>query len=139
MRKFIFLIVLTAVLSGCSQTPEKKSIKINNHKINIEIADTPEEQYRGLSERENLCENCGMLFQFPDKRKVDFVMRDMKFDLDIIWISDNKIIKIDKNLPAEGSEPKNIYNSDSLINQVLEVNAGFCDQNNIKTGDLIVF
>lgn len=137
--KKIFILLVIIFLSGCSQTPEQKSAKINNHKINIEIADTPEEQYRGLSERENLCENCGMLFQFPDKRKVDFVMRDMKFDLDIIWISDNKIIEIDRNLPAEGSEPKNIYNSDSLINQVLEVNAGFCDQNNIKTGDLIVF
>jgi uncharacterized membrane protein (UPF0127 family) len=34
-------------------------------------------------------------------------MRNMLFPLDIIWINDDEIIKIDKNLPPEGDKPEN--------------------------------
>lgn len=140
MKKYLLLILLFALfLTGCSEVNNYKSIKINNKKINVEVADTPEKQYQGLSGRNELCEKCGMLFVFSGKEKPDFVMRNMKFNLDIIWIKDSKIIKIDKNLLAEDDNPKNTYSSPKSIDYVLEVNANFCDQNNIKEGDLIIF
>lgn len=114
-------------------------ITINGNKIAVEIADNALSHYQGLSNRDYLCENCGMLFIFKNKDKRDFVMRNMKFNLDIIWINGDKIIGISKNLEKEGGNPKVIYGSKMPVDLVLEVNAGFCDRYGIKEGDKINF
>lgn len=136
MKKY-FLLVAIIFLSACSAQKHESFVMINEGKIKVEIAKTYEEKYNGLSNRENLCENCGMLFIFNEKNKQKFVMRDMNFPLDIIWINDNEIIKIDKNLQPEGSNPINLYNSEAPVNYVLEVNVGFSDKYNIRAGNKI--
>ena len=80
-----------------------------------------------------------MLFPFDNKQNHTFVMRDMMFPLDIIWIDENKIVKIDKNLPPEGHDFKKLYSSNQPVNNVLEVNAGFTDKKNIKVGDILEY
>ncbi|MCK5061180.1 DUF192 domain-containing protein [Candidatus Parcubacteria bacterium] len=115
------------------------SIKINNTVIAVELAVDPAEQWQGLSDRKNLGPNNGMLFVFPDYQKRTFVMRRMHFPLDIIWIKDDKIVGIAKNLPSENENPDKLYSSPLPINYVLEVNGGFCDVFNIKVGDTVEF
>ncbi len=148
MKKYFLFVVIIFLLSGCAQKEnnleKNKTIKINDHEITVETADTPEEQYRGLSNQESLCENCGMLFIFNDKSERTFVMREMNFPLDIIFIDGDplageagKIVKIYKNLPPEGAEPKNVYKSGEPVDYVLEVNGGFSDKNGIGVGDVI--
>jgi len=136
MKKCIILIFLLFFLTSCSAS-NSSHIVINNEKINIEIADTDKLRYNGLSNRDELCKNCGMLFTWEDKLERTFVMRDMNFSLDIIFINDDKIINISKNAVPEGSDYKIKYSSELPVNYVLEVNAGFCDKNNIKEEDNI--
>jgi uncharacterized membrane protein (UPF0127 family) len=131
----LFYIVKTNQISDLDYT----KIIIDDKIVNVEIADTAEKHYQGLSNRKNLCDDCGMLFIFPDKKDRIFVMRNMNFPLDIIWIDDDKIVKIDKNLPPEDENPVNNYSSDAPVDYVLEVNEGFADKNNIKAGDKIIF
>lgn len=114
-------------------------LTINNIKIDLSIADTPLKQTQGLSYQKNLEKNVGMLFIFPDKRVRNFWMKNMNFSLDIIWIDDNKIVKIDTNLLPEGEQPKNSYSSILPIDHVLEVNAGFCKSNKIYVGDTVQY
>ena len=76
-----------------------------------------------------------MLFVFHDYQKRTFVMRRMHFPLDIIWIKDDKIVNIAKNLPPEGENPDKLYSSSLPINYVLEVNGRFCDENGVEIGD----
>lgn len=113
------------------------TLSINDKKINIEVASSGSDHYRGLSNRESLCQDCGMLFNFSDYDERIFVMRDMKFPLDIIFINNNKIINIASNLEPEGSRPAHTYSSQDKVNRVLEVNSGYCKKNNIKVGDKI--
>lgn len=122
-------------------TPEsKKEIRIDSTTIRVDLADTESERRNGLSGRESLEQDEGLLFIF-DRKDIfpTFWMKDMKFPIDIIWINDEKIVKIDKNVPPppEGAEDKNLklYNPDKPIDYVLEVNAGFSDRHNIKVGD----
>lgn len=111
-------------------------VHINTIVINAEIADTPEKQYQGLSKRESLERGRGMLFIINEYGRPTFVMRDMKFSIDIIWIRDTMVVGISKNLPLPISdEPLIQYFPNSEINRVLEVPAGFTDRNNIKIGD----
>jgi uncharacterized membrane protein (UPF0127 family) len=82
-----------------------------------------------------------MLFDFGSETEAmpRFWMKDMRFDLDIVWIKDNKIIGIAKNIPkpAAGTADEKLptYSPPSPIDQVLEVNAGWTDKYKIKTGD----
>lgn len=115
-----------------------EALNINQRIINVELAENERQWYQGLSGRDNLCADCGMYFVFPAKDKLDFVMRDMKFPLDIIFIEDDKIINIAANLAPEGFDTKNIYSSSGKANRVLEVNAGYCNKYRIKTGDLVL-
>lgn len=113
-------------------------VKINNKIIAVEIASSEAQHYQGLSNRADLCLDCGMLFVFPDYQIRKFVMRNMNFPLDIIFINDGKIINIEKNLAPEGINPNKIYQSVLTADKVLEVNGNYCDTNNIKIGDNII-
>lgn len=139
----ILLVIIVFFLSACTiKNPEisnKPHVIINNKIIQIEIADEQPEQIQGLSDRESLDKNSGMLFIFNDKQIRSFWMKNMHFPLDIIWIQDNKIVNISKNLPPEGEMPENHYSSKYPVNYVLEVNAGLVDEYEIKIGDIVEF
>jgi len=120
---------------------QKPKVKINNTEIEVEIADTPEKRTKGLSGRDSLDQNKGMLFVFPKGSNATFWMKDMKFDLDIFWIRDAKVVKIDKNTKAQKAgtpdDKLTLYHSEGPIDYVLEVNSGFADKNSIKVGDKV--
>jgi uncharacterized membrane protein (UPF0127 family) len=114
-------------------------IQINNVSLKVERATTAITQYNGLSGREFLCPDCGMIFVWPERATRNFVMRNMNFPLDIIFIDQNKIIKIDANLPPEGKSPTKIYSSLQPADMVLEVNAGYAAGQGLKVGDSLIF
>lgn len=113
-------------------------MKVGGKTLNIEVADTKEKLERGLSGREKLAENEGMLFVMPQDSQPGFWMKEMKFSIDIIWINDNKVVEVSENLPVPNGE----NSSDNLlkyypkqpVDYVLEVNTGFVKENNIKPG-----
>jgi uncharacterized membrane protein (UPF0127 family) len=115
------------------------NVVINNIAVNVMIADEINEQWQGLSDRQSMGSHNGMLFVFPNKQIQTFVMRRMHYPLDIIWINDNVITKIDKRLEPEGSIPVGRYSSDEPVNRVLEVQGGFTDAFNIKVGDKVKY
>lgn len=117
----------------------KPYLTINDSRVNLSIADTPPAQAQGLSYQKSLDEDNGMLFIFSEKKNMSFWMKDMNFPLDIVWISGNTIVKIDKNLPPEGNNPQINYYSGAPVDYVLEVNGNFCDKNNIKVGDEVKY
>jgi len=118
---------------------EKRNLSLNNQEIHLEIAQTPAEHYQGLSDRESLCQQCGMLFVFDGAETKSFVMRRMKFPLDIIWINQGTVTGISKNLPPENTEPFTPYPSPGVVDQVLELNAGQADIYNLEVGKKINF
>ncbi len=120
-----------------------KTLTVKNQTLNLELANTDELRTLGLSYRESLPENTGMLFDFTNTgiTKPAFWMKGMKFNIDIIWILDKKIIGITKNVPASNLPDKELptYPPPSEIGHVLEVNAGWSDKHNIAIGDQINF
>lgn len=145
MKKIIYPIIILAIGAFLfvqfkdsidpAKTMSGPYIKINNTVISVEIADEAEERWQGLSGRKSIDKDSGMLFIFPQKQVQNFWMKDMNFPLDIIWIADNKVVKIDENLPPAGPEPDITYSSVHPVNYVLEVNAGFAAERGIRVGD----
>ena len=65
----------------------------------------------------------------------------MYFDIDILWIIDDRVVDITFAAKAPPKEefvaPKTVYQSKFPVNKVLEVNAGWVEKNGIKTGDVV--
>ncbi|MFA5163184.1 MAG: DUF192 domain-containing protein [Patescibacteria group bacterium] len=137
----IIILILLGIFELLLVNNLKKEVRyllhINDQAISVELADTAAERYKGLSQRNDLCADCGLLFVFPKKEVQDFVMRDMKFSLDIIFIADNKIVKIVSSAPPEGSDPQIIYSSDEAVDYVLELTGDYARKNNLRVGDRV--
>lgn len=110
-------------------------VVINHTKIQVEVADTDEKRTKGLSRHTPLKENKGMLFVFPTSNYYGFWMKDMEFDLDLIWIENFKIVEITENVSHNNQGI--IYKPKKIVDKVLEVNAGFVRKNGIKIGDIL--
>jgi len=138
---FLIIILILAILIIIfwrTKNQNLTALKINNVDIEIEIAKTPSEKEKGLSGREKLEENSGMLFIFNRPDFYSFWMKDMQFSIDIIWIDENlKIVDISQNLSPQ-TFPQN-FKPATPSQYVLEVNAGFCRQHQIKVGDKVNF
>ena len=120
----------------------KPYVLVDDNKIFVDIADTPTEWQLGLSGRNKLGKNEGMLFIFDRlDTQPSFWMEGMKFGLDIVWINDEKIVQIDVNVPPpEPNTPTKelpLYGPFTNIDYVLEVNEGFVKANEIAVGDKI--
>lgn len=110
---------------------------VGEHAFLVESADTPILRSKGLSGRENLAENRGMLFTFDMPGVYSFWMKGMKFPLDIIWIKGERIIGFSENISPDNSRPSIIYNPPDVVDKVLEINAGLVEKFGIKVGDRI--
>ncbi|MFA5359064.1 MAG: DUF192 domain-containing protein [Patescibacteria group bacterium] len=137
----VFLIIVVFLVLFVKQNFFEKNhygtVRIGGRNIAVEIADNTTRRNKGLSGRAKLDSNTGMLFIYPDYAIRSFWMKNMFFSLDIIWIKDNRIVGVEKNvsLPIGAYIP--VVKSSDPVNAVLEVNAGFCEKNNIKIGDAV--
>lgn len=147
----IFISVVGIVFSvaknrQAKDTQEKRAssitkVTINNIDISVEVVKSLKERQKGLSNRNSLVEYEGMLFIFEEDKQPVFWMKDMKFPIDIIWIDDFRIAKIDNNIPppVPGTTDEQLvrYRPNQPIDYVLEVNAGFTDKQDILVGDYV--
>ncbi len=92
--------------------------------LSVEIANTKEEVEQGLSGREKMDQNEGMLFVFPSMGQYAFWMKDMKFPLDMVWISDEgRVVYIKENVTPD-SYPKKTFKNQAFAKYVLEMRVG---------------
>lgn len=143
---FIFLIIIFLILftiliikDSFLAKPKLKILKINQTTILAEIADTPIKKFKGLSNRDFLPENQGMLFIFEKPDYYSFWMKEMLFPLDFIWIRNGQIVEMTENIKPEDYQPPKFLTPKEKVDLVLEVNAGFIEKFKIKVGDEISF
>ncbi|NLF84114.1 MAG: DUF192 domain-containing protein [Candidatus Gastranaerophilales bacterium] len=139
--KIVALCLVTAfiaVAASCLafKANENNYAIIKGRKIYLEIADTPEKQFKGLMHIKQLPENHGMIFLFNKAEPRSFWMKNMEMPIDIIFLRNRKIITIHRNIQPDngGKLYPSAYKSDCAI----EVNAGFCDKYNVQEGDFIL-
>ncbi len=138
------IIVALIKLSSSISLPfgsKQPTAQIEKTKIQLMVAKNEQDRAVGLSNKEKLDENHGMLFVFDKKDYHSFWMKNMKFPIDIIFLDDNTIVDIYKNVtppkPNENMAKLPIYRPHKQANYVLEVPAGTADKNHIKIGDTI--
>jgi len=123
-----------ALVSSSSMTA--RVIQVAGRSITVSIADTQSTRKRGLSGRTGLGPDEGMLFIFPEDDWYAFWMKDMRFAIDIVWLSsDGTVITI-----APSVSPKTYPHSfipSAPARYVVELPAGFAREYNLKMGDKV--
>src|SRR6476660_9003938 len=114
MRAFIPLTLLialsAAVVAGCSSSsyggsgdhsstigPATPTVASNpplpttaltypGGSLTVELATTADQRTRGLSGRDSMPRDAGMLFDLGTTQNTSFWMKDMRFPLDMVWV-----------------------------------------------------
>ncbi len=115
-----------------------QSVLVGTTTVSVELAQTEEKIIRGLSGRESLLPDHGMLFVLPREFPAPFWMKEMNFPIDIIWISRTKrVVHIEHSLSPQ-TYPQTFAPTENAL-YVLEVPAGFSQSHAVRVGDPVIF
>lgn len=133
------VIVITLCFSKILSEQNRQSLYIITHKgkatYQIEVADTPARQQRGLMYRKSIPTNQGMLFDFHQEKIVFMWMKNTYIPLDMLFADKKGIIRH----IHEGVRPldETIIPSQIPIRYVIELNAGQVKEKGIQIGNKI--
>jgi len=104
--------------------------------VEARVADGFVKRYVGLSATDDLPGDRGMLFVHGDTAERAYVMRDMAFGLDILFVAADGTITVIHEAEPE-ARPFTRYRGTGQY--VLEVPRGWSDRHGVETGDRLVF
>lgn len=130
---FLFLIGVGFFLRRILEKDEN-ILRVGKCEFLTEEARTVEERRKGLSDRDKLCDNCGMLFYFDTPSVYGFWIKGMRFDLDILWISGEEIIGVEEKVSHSRQET---FYPPGEVDRVLEIGAGKIRECGIEVGQQI--
>lgn len=111
-------------------------VVVSGDLILVDVADSPDERGQGLSGRESLAPNQGMLFIFDEPLSPQFSMREMNFPIDIVWISEDlNIVAVTPTIAVE-TYP-DTFAPPGPVKYVLEVNSGLSASRGWLAGDKV--
>ena len=132
MKKASFLVLALAVwTAGCSAGGEAR-LKIGEHKLIVEVADTPGEQVMGLMNREFLPPDRGMIFVFEEPKQAFFWMKNTSIPLDVAFLnSEGVILEI---LPLVPFEETRVASKSDKVAYAIETNRDWFASRGLKPG-----
>jgi uncharacterized membrane protein (UPF0127 family) len=117
--------------------PTTAQAKINGQIIELEVAQTPDQQAMGLMYRSSLPKNRGMLFPFSQPRIAQFWMKNVSISLDMIFLKDGIVKAVFLNVPPCTVDPCPVYGPSTMIDQVIELAGGRAKELGVQAGDKI--
>ncbi|MFN3459838.1 MAG: DUF192 domain-containing protein [Oceanibaculum sp.] len=147
MRTFFFLVLvlLTGWTNGAATqgtvTFERGGLIIETaqgqqHRFDIELAVTPEQQAQGLMFRQQMAPDAGMLFLYDRPQGIAMWMKNTLIPLDMFFIdSKGRITGIEERTVPFSTQT---IESPGLASAVLELNAGTAERLGIRVGDRLV-
>ena len=142
IKSFGTIIVLLPILFAspakplaCPMELPTTTISIKGYTLTVELAFTPAARACGMSHRDEVPKNHGMLFIYPDLRPISFWMKDTKVFLSIAFFDDSgRIFSIQDMTPMQIDRT---YDSLRPARYALEVNQGWFSKHGICEGDVV--
>jgi uncharacterized membrane protein (UPF0127 family) len=138
LSSFAFICIYFFLLSrGYADAGSPQVCHLDNC-VNVEVVSKDADLERGLMYRASLGQDKGMLFVFNRDDIYQFWMKNMKFNLDILWINmDGHIVYIGSDTPACTKDPCPVFSPNQIARYVLEINSGYAASHNWKLGDKV--
>ena len=130
-KSSFFALALTVWTTGCSAGGEAR-LKIGDHNLTVEVADTPSEQVMGLMNREFLPPDRGMIFVFEEPKQAFFWMKNTSIPLDVAFLdSEGVILEI---LPLVPFEETRLASKSDKVAYAIETNRDWFVSRGLKPG-----
>jgi uncharacterized membrane protein (UPF0127 family) len=112
-------------------------VTIGGTAVQVDVATAPAEREQGLGGREHLAPDTGMLFIFPEDGMYRFWMKDMRFPIDMLWLTaDGTIVGVHADvLPSTYPET---FGADVPARYVLELPAGYTQAHDVHVGEVVL-
>jgi uncharacterized membrane protein (UPF0127 family) len=137
------MLVLLAFLApsyfafSCGTELPVLSLRIGAAELQVEVASTPATRACGLSHRDQLSPERGMLFVFPEAAPRKFWMKDTRIPLSIAFLDvDRRVLNLLDMTPLD-TDPR--YPSAGASSYALEVNQGWFEAHEIASGSIAEF
>ena len=137
MKKILSIVILFLVTNSALATEYTHYFDFDEQRVFLEAAKSDRDKIRGLAKRDHLLANTGMVFLYESNAEQAFWMKNVSFPLDIIFLKDGVVTRLYKNTQPCTTEICKIYPSKGVVNQVVEVPAGFCKLHKIKKKSII--
>ena len=136
------LVALTTLLFALSVPESLRAdplltypLRIGEHTIRAELANTPETRRKGLMFRTRLAESSGMIFVFPRVQRISMWMKNTPTALSVAFIdADGRILNIEDMQPHSEES----HSSSGPARFALEMNQGWFEKRGIRPGDEVV-
>ncbi len=135
--KCLAMYLLLFTVSGVSFADDPQPIlpkvvlEVNGVMLSTEVASSNHQRYMGLSFRQKLDADAGMLFVYPSTQPLTFTMRNTLIPLSIAFISADLVINEIHHMDVG---PGQLFPSNEAAQYALEVNQGWFAANGIKPG-----
>jgi len=139
MKILALALTLVPLLAGSAQ---KRFVPLYIHDTRFvaEIAETMEQQVKGLMYRRSIPRTYGMLFIYPEEDIRGFWMKNTWIPLDLIFLNRNRqVVDMFVNVPPCGADPCPSYVSKVPAQYVLEIRGDLSRELKLKEGDTIFF
>jgi len=114
------------------------SVELAGQRFSVELAQTREKQTLGLMFRDEMPQDHGMLFIFPDEALRSFWMKNTRIFLDIFYFDkDLKLVSVSRDTPPCRISRCPSYPSKGPAKFVLELNAGKASELGVEVGDVL--
>ncbi|MDP4007641.1 MAG: DUF192 domain-containing protein [Candidatus Peregrinibacteria bacterium] len=139
-KSFTVLGFTALALASCGA--QKANVLIDGVDVPVKVARSDSDRMLGLSGRESLSEDSGLLFVFENPGLHSIWMKDMNFPIDIIWIGlddskDGKLRVFDIRQNVNPDTYPTSFKPVIPSLYVLEVNSGFAENHDINIGDTV--
>lgn len=109
---------------------------LSGHRLQVEVADTPARQARGLMFRRELAENKGMIFVYSTPQQASFYMRDTYIPLSIAFIDRAGVILEIRDM--EPLDETSVRSRSDAVLYAIEANQGWFAERGIGPGTRVL-
>jgi len=122
-RLILYILLITLCVTFVFINKKTPTLETPNKKYQILLANTEELRIKGLSNKKELEKNKIMLFVFEKEEIVGIWMKEMLFNIDIVYVDENwKVVNYFDDV-SPNTYP-NIFYSSSPVKYVIEMNNG---------------
>ena len=135
------VLVVAAVLGACGGDGRSVATIDTGEgqvRVDVELAETAEERRQGLSGRETLAADAGMLFLYSDEHRGGFWMKDTLIPLSIAFLDDGGAVLAILDMEPCTGDPCPTYDPGVGYWSALEVNRGAFSEWGVEPGDVVV-
>jgi len=131
---FVLIAVLILVAGIVFEARQKPSLSIRGRVFHAEVVRTTQQQRQGLSGRTQIDANYVMVFPANESQNRCFWMKDMRINIDIVWLDgSNKIAAIERDI-SPSTYPQNFCHEGKTV---LEFKANVARDLGLQQGDQV--